>query len=442
MTPERERRIVEVAEYGRRIVEQVSLSERDLRLIETSGLDSRLGLRPLVRDRLEIRADCHVGVVTLDSLEIRVVPKLVGGSLAVLQMVEYASDSAALRHFDLPKTFATGGPHLRDLIALMLARECERLLRMGPRHDYRTRVAILPAVRGRLLADRQLLSHYGRLDRLECRYDERSTDVIDNQLCAVALHAAARTTTEPAVRAHVRRLAADFGRLCVPRGLDLRSVAAGLHYGRHNAHYRSAHRWALLLLDGGGIRDLFTAGDADDRVFLLDMNTLFEAFVTRLAIRALRPLGIDVRGQSRHGGILVHEDTGATHTEIRPDLLLTDGHGPSAWRRPVDIKYKLYADRKLSSGDLYQSFLYAWALGARPGTDEVAECHVVYASEGDAPARTVAVRAAGGRPGARITAHALAVPVALDRLAAGQDPKVLSRVASMLATRDRRRETF
>lgn len=233
------------------------------------------------------------------------------------------------------------------------------------------------------------------------------------------------------------RLAADFGGLCDPHGLDLHA-AAGLHYGRHNAHYRPAHRWALLLLDGGGIRDLFTAGDADDRVFLVDMNTLFEVFVTRLATRALTPLGINVRGQSRHGGILVHEDTGATHTEIRPDLLLTDGHGPSAWRRPVDIKYKLYADRKLSSGDLYQSFLYAWALGARPGTEETAECHVVYASEDDVPARTVAIRASGGRSGARITAHALHVPAALDALATGREREVLSRLAGMLANRDGR----
>lgn len=434
MTSQRERRIIEVAEYSRRIVEQVNLSERDLRLIETPGLDSRLALRPLVRDRLEIRADCHVGVVTLDSLEIRVVPKLVGGSLAVLRMAEYAADPAAVRHFDLPKTFATGGPHLRDLIALMLARECERLLHMGPRHDYRTRVDTLPAVRGRLLPDRQLLRHHGRLDRLECRYDERSTNVLDNQLCAAALNKAAMTTTASAVRAQVRRLAADFGGLCDPHGLDLHA-AAGLHYGRHNAHYRPAHRWALLLLDGGGIRDLFTAGDADDRVFLVDMNTLFEVFVTRLATRALTPLGINVRGQSRHGGILVHEDTGATHTEIRPDLLLTDGHGPSAWRRPVDIKYKLYADRKLSSGDLYQSFLYAWALGARPGTEETAECHVVYASEDDVPARTVAIRASGGRSGARITAHALHVPAALDALATGREREVLSRLAGMLANR-------
>ena len=237
-------------------------------------------------------------------------------------------------------------------------------------------------LRGRLLPERQLLHRYGRLDRLECRYDERSTDVLDNRLCAAALALAARTTTASEVRSQARRLAADFAALCNPDGLDHRQGAAELHYGRHNTHYRPAHRWALLLLSGGGIRDLFSSGTVDERVFLLDMNRLFEDFVTRLAGRAFAPLGITVRAQSRHGGVLVHEESAVTHTEIRPDLLLTAGHGPTAWRRPLDVKYKLYSDRKLSPSDLYQAFLYSRALSADAGADAAPQCLVVYPSEG------------------------------------------------------------
>ena len=58
MTPER--RVIEVVEYETRIIESVRLSERDRRLVETPQLASRLQLRPLDRDRLEIRADCYV----------------------------------------------------------------------------------------------------------------------------------------------------------------------------------------------------------------------------------------------------------------------------------------------------------------------------------------------------------------------------------------------
>jgi hypothetical protein len=47
----------------------------------------------------------------------------------------------------------------------------------------------------------------------------------------------------------------------------------------------------------------------------------------------------------------------------------------------------------------------------------------------------VAIRASGGRSGARITAHALHVPAALDALATGREREVLSRLAGMLANR-------
>ena len=287
-------------------------------------------------------------------------------------------------------------------------------------------------LRGRLLPERQLLHRYGRLDRLECRYDERSTDVLDNRLCAAALALAARTTTASEVRSQARRLAADFAALCNPDGLDHRQGAAELHYGRHNTHYRPAHRWALLLLSGGGIRDLFSSGTVDERVFLLDMNRLFEDFVTRLAGRAFAPLGITVRAQSRHGGVLVHEESAVTHTEIRPDLLLTAGHGPTAWRRPLDVKYKLYSDRKLSPSDLYQAFLYSRALSADAGADAAPQCLVVYPSEGRVPPRTVAVRTAGGHLAARITAHALDMPVVLGALAAGREAEALRQLEGWL----------
>ncbi|NUK51974.1 hypothetical protein HRW14_17195 [Streptomyces lunaelactis] len=427
-----DRRVVEVREYETRIVDAVSLSDGDRCIVESPHLDSRLQLRALDRDRLEIRADCHVGVVVLDALEIRVVPKLVGGDLGVLRMVEYVANSTAVRRFDIPRTLDTGGTHLRDLVCLLLARECESLLSAGPRSDYRARHEALPVLRGRLLPDRQLLHRYGRLDQLECRYDERSTDILDNRLCAAALALAARTATAPGIRSRVRRLAADFRTLCDPGRVDHRQAAAELHYGRHNEYYRPAHRWALLLLNSGGIRDLFSSGPADERVFLLDMNVLFEDFVTCLTGKAVAPLGVTVRAQSRHRGILVHEDTATTHSEVCPDLMLTVGHGPTAWRRPLDVKYKLYADRKLSAPDLYQAFLYSHALSADPRPDTTAECLLVYPGPRDTPPRTVAVRTAAGRLTSRITAHALDVPEVLEALMANREARVLRQLADQM----------
>jgi 5-methylcytosine-specific restriction enzyme subunit McrC len=43
-----------------------------------------------------------------------------------------------------------------------------------------------------------------------------------------------------------------------------------------------AHYWALLLLERLGISDLYAAGAGRSFVFLLNMNRIFERFVTRL----------------------------------------------------------------------------------------------------------------------------------------------------------------
>ena len=46
-------------------------------------------------------------------------------------------------------------------------------------------------------------------------------------------------------------------------------------------------------------------------------------------------------------------------SQIRPDILLKN----DSEIVPFDCKYKLYESKKLSTSDIYQTFLYAYALG-------------------------------------------------------------------------------
>ena len=52
------------------------------------------------------------------------------------------------------------------------------------------------------------------------------------------------------------------------------------------------------------------------------------------------------------------------YSTITPDLVIEEAAtGRSV---PVDIKYKAYDVKKISTGDIYQTFLYAYALGDDP----------------------------------------------------------------------------
>ncbi|WP_369262666.1 McrC family protein [Streptomyces sp. R35] len=418
--------MITLREYETRVVEGVRLSTADRSLCAGEQLAARLQVRELAGGRLELTAGPSVGVVRLDACEIRVLPKYVGEELDVLRMLEYAA-GRGLPALDAARTVRGGAPHLRDMVALLVTEQCEQLLARGVRRDYVTVEDDLPAVRGRLLADRQVLRHYGRLDRLACRYDEHDTDIVDNRLCGAAVDLAARTARSPAVRARARRAADRFAQVAPTRLGDLRTALAGLDYHRHNSHYREAHRWAALLLSGGGIADLFSPGPLASRAFLIDMNVLFESFATRLLREAATGTGFTVRDQSRHRGVLRDELTGRHYSEVRPDLLISGSLDGEPLRRPVDIKYKLYDSRKLAASDLYQAFLYAQALSRQPG-DSMPTCVLLHPGGMSAARESVAVRRWDGTTSARVRSVSLDLPSLLGALGGAEQPMALARV--------------
>ncbi|WP_318207633.1 5-methylcytosine restriction system specificity protein McrC [Streptomyces sp. SJL17-1] len=397
-------------EYGQLVVPGVRLTDADRRLVEGGALDGRLRVRELRGDRLEVTAGPYVGVVRLDACELRVLPKYLGGDLDVLRMLDYAWGGSGTA-LPLGQDFSGGPPHLRDLVALMVTEHAERLLRHGVRSDYLTREDDLPVVRGRLLPDRQLVRHHGRLDRLACRFDEHDADILDNRICAHAVERAARTARSSEVRSRARRAAARFAAYAPGPLGDLRAAVSQPSYHRHNEHYRPAHLWSRLLLSGGGIEDLFTAGPLASRAFLLDMNQLFEAFVTRLLREGSAAAGMRAEAQSRQRRVLFDEATGAPYSEVRPDLLVSGTRDGAPFRLPVDVKYKLYDQRKLSTQDLYQAFLYAHALsGGAPG-----RCSLVHPGDAGSAGATVSVRGADGA----VSAVVRAVPLDLREVLGG-----------------------
>lgn len=417
---------VELDEYQTVRVRNLRPSQSDRDLAASPELGKRLELRWLAEGDLEITATSYVGVVAMDCAAIHIRPKLVGRELAVLRMLDYASGLSALRHLDSARDLPDAGHNLRDLVCLLLAIECEALLRHGLRRDYVRREAALPVVRGRMLHDRQLLHRFGQLDRLECRFDEFDANILDNQLCATALDLAARTASDMQVRARARRASSEFSSICLPSSIDRRHAEQRLTYHRHNEHYRQAHRWALLLLGHGGFADLYSTGGPTTQTFLLDLNSLFEAFVTRLLEQAFHGTGIAVRAQHALKESIGYRD-GRRYTTITPDIQLTHGHGQGAWRRSVDVKYKLYTDRKIKPPDLYQSFAYAAAL-SHAGSDEIPIAYILYASDRDTAPEQVVLRRHDGSTAAQITALGLNASRLIEALGTPDLMPILARI--------------
>lgn len=121
-------------------------------------------------------------------------------------------------------------------------------------------------------------------------------------------------------------------------------------------HYKPALRLARLVLANLTLRD--TVGETQASSFMLDMNELFERFVTERLQRELRGR-LEVKDQHQD-----RLDEGRTVT-IKPDLVFRTAGSP---RFVADIKYKLTDEAAGGrNADYYQLLAYTTALDLPEG---------------------------------------------------------------------------
>ncbi len=421
------RRTVELAEYQKERVPAAKPTPADLKLAEKlsagGAVDARLDVRWLTDGHVEINATSWVGVVQFSALEIHVVPKLVGGSLRVLRMVEYANGIRLLAHLPPDQRLSAVGTDLFQLIVMALVQETRELIRDGLIRDYRPADDSLMVLRGRLRMRDQFLRRYGSLHRLECQFDEYDGDIPENQLLAAALSAAATRVADDKLRTDTRGLAGALAGTCEPPTHDPEWYMRRIHYDRRNSRYRPAHELALMVLEGLALNDLHSSGHQGVTAFMLDMNSVFERFVTRLVSEALVGTSLEVSAQQSFGAVIVDEITGRTYSTIRPDLVIVDTQ--SARKVPVDIKYKLYEDKRFGAGDIYQLFTYAYALG---GSESTRNAGVLYAATTSVTGPALRIKPQTAVSGAHIRGAGLDVAGIVDGLNGGLHESVLRTV--------------
>jgi 5-methylcytosine-specific restriction enzyme subunit McrC len=412
--------VVELREWdSNRLLPIAGLNEADRRLARVLGESD--GGRLVIDERHDgvyASARSWIGVVRFTDFEVRVVPKLKGGNLDVVRMLDYASGIDALRRYDAARDLETVGDDLVELIAWLFADAVTSLVRDGLLSDYVGREDTLHTLRGRLRPLAQVQKRFGRVDPLEVEYDDFESDIPENQIIAAALEATRSVVRSPLVQRPVRRLHSVLSETCVP-SIDPVGDLDSFVYTRRNEHYRPAHSLARLLLRRLAVRDLLTPGGTRSFAFLIDMNELFEAFVTRLVTDALRADNIRVHAQRRDRSIVKDDSTGRTYSAIIPDLLLEGRYRGELVRLPVDAKYKLYDAKKLNEADVYQAFFYAFAYAAETDRSQPSRAVILYPRSGEAADAALRVETHFGMTTARIQALGVDIDGALAAIQAG-----------------------
>jgi len=298
----------------------------------------------------------------------------------LFRMLEHAYGLDSFRF--LPGSFSCAS--LEEFYAFLageLAARVLRRVRQGLHRAYQQRDEHLRFLRGRF----DVGDHARGPWRTEfrCRFDQQTVDVEDNRLLAWALYLAARTVTAPTDTRDLIVKAYRAMQGAVHLAECRSSACVNRTYDRLTADYAPMHALAAFIIDHAGPQH--ARGDRKMLPFVVDMNRLFERFVSGVLTKRAGPER-SVIAQER-----VQPDGDALTFVL--DILVRDSLGRPL--RVIDTKYKNASAP--SNDDVAQVVAYATAIGAP-------EAVLVYprpmswsASVGPVHVRTVHVRTLGVR---------------------------------------------
>lgn len=318
----------------------------------------------------QLTAQDQVGTLAVDDLRLLIRPKIRPENLFLLLEVGLPEKAWRREAFN----YATSADLLPSVISFF-ARTVETTLARGVLRSYREHHDRLVALRGRIDIPAQL-TRTGVALPVACRYDDYTADIAENRYLKAAVRRALHVSPVPAEdrrRLMQQLVGLDEVADVAIRPDDLDRITPT----RLNAHYEPVLRLARLLLENLTLLD--QRGGATASSFIVDMNKLFERFVTSRLRRALRGR-LDVRSEPpvhlAHGG----------QVRMKPDLEFRR-RGATAY--VGDIKYKLTADARARNADYYQLLAYTTAMDLPEGV-------LIYClADGGSPHRSVTVRHAG-----------------------------------------------
>lgn len=360
----------------------LSVAQRDalLRKKETLGLSSIEPI-PGSEDIYRVTARSIVGAVEIDDLSVLIEPKI--GIPQLLSLACYAMDVFKLqedRLFDFEEKET-----LPDTLALALAAAARRAFAQGLLHGYRMEEEALHTVRGRIRLNEQMRRRFGTVLPVEVRYDEFTADILANRLVKAAAGRLGRMRLlSQAARGGLRSVAGMLEHVSPVEFPP--SAVPELRFDRLNEHYRGVVGLSRLILRHSAFES--SRGDVRATGFLLNMNVLFQEFVTVALRERFRVSDCTLRSGGRDPEFRLNEKDEKEAVQIEPDL--------SWWDDGVctfvgDAKYKDLTGAPVSvpKPDLYQLLAYATALDLPGGL-------LIYAG-GEADGTSYQVRHAGKR---------------------------------------------
>ena len=319
----------------------LSVDERDA-LSATLSLDS---IKPVEGAGIGhfLKAGSTVGAIEIGDLSVLIQPKI--GIPQLLSLACYAIGAYRQqddRLFDFGERVT-----LPDALALALGNAARRAFTRGLLHGYRAREEALQTVRGRIRFADQIRSRYGIAPPIEVRYNEFTDDILENRLVKAAANKIGRLfLRSPHARRGLGWIAGMLDNVSYVE-FSPRSVPP-VTMNRLNDHYSDVIALSRLILRHGAFES--ERGEIRASGFLMDMNAVFQEFVTTALTEQLRDAPGVLRSDKELTGdrqVFLDADR---HIRLEPDLTwwrggnacgrrcqVQESGGPLHARKPADL---------------------------------------------------------------------------------------------------------
>jgi len=347
-----------------------ALSDREGRLLSRLSYSSGIeALKPVIRQgKTGFQARQLVGVLRLGARTIQILPKVhrsgdrqqnqQDATRNLLLMLDYAGH-LGLREVNLAslKSASDWFEVLIYLFALHLKRQWLR----GEACTYQPIDALLPVLKGKWRLSAQI-HRPERKHLFSVTYDEFTPDNPLNRVLRYVVEQLWQLTREGQNRQMLSELRYWMdGVTLLP--VVTPQMAGAITLTRLNQHYQPLLNLARLFLEGLGLE--LSSGDQTVFAFLLDMNQLFEGFLTGFIQRHRREVipealqGCQLLPQGKNTPFYLARHGGKGVFKLKPDLVFRQG---ACYPLLMDFKYKGLdpGDRKLgiTAADFYQMYAY------------------------------------------------------------------------------------
>lgn len=334
--------IIELLEYESKDVELSEEALADLAEVAEKRLLIGLSRQPGL---YTVKATENVGTIVASEVTVLIRPKVATEHLFAMLGVGPKSIPGAIYGFDL-------NPDLLTIMAQVFASSVEHATARGVLHGYRNTEERLISPRGRIDVTEQL-RHPAMVSPVACRFDEYTADFFPNRVLVAALDRLDHLPAlEPQLRVRLHRLTARFEDVA-HSSVDVKLIDRW-QPTRIDQHYEEAMRLAAVVLRNLSLSQ--RSGTQRHVSFTVDMNDLFQLFVTNRLRRYLRGR-IELLGEPT---VPLDE---AKRLNMKPDLVF------QKYQQPIfvgDVKYKLSSGSGRIS-DYYQLLAYTTAMKLNEG---------------------------------------------------------------------------